>query len=82
MQRGAEVKFMMWLPVPANYVKGHRSFPIRCLHICPLPLGCCLLYNLAPINIWGFPTIKTSLHDGGVLGWGVGSRVVVEAGAS
>jgi hypothetical protein len=35
MQSDAEIKFMIWLPAPANYVKGHSVFVIRFLNMYP-----------------------------------------------
>jgi len=38
MQKETKIKFMIWLPAPTNYGKGHNSFPRRCLHTnWPLP---------------------------------------------
>jgi hypothetical protein len=42
IQRGTEVKFMIWLPAPANYVKDHGSFPVRCTP--------CLLLTIKPCH--------------------------------
>jgi hypothetical protein len=33
MQRGAEIKFVIWLLAPANYITGHSCVPIRCFHV-------------------------------------------------
>ena len=69
MQRGAEVKFMIWLPAPANYVKGHSSFPIRCLHTHSLLAA---YYKALPYSHLGSPPPpKPSFVT--VVCWGRGS---------
>jgi hypothetical protein len=34
MRRKTEVKFMVWFPEPANYVKGHSAQPQPQAHVC------------------------------------------------
>jgi hypothetical protein len=67
---------MTWLPAPANCVKGHSSFPVRCLHTHPPPPYNNLLLIIKSCPLGALPKKqnktkqnKTALCDSDGLGW-------------
>lgn len=68
MQRGAEIKFMMWLPTPANYIKGHSSFSIKRSHTYPwllLTIKPCRDRHLGLLHHQNHPVCLCEVGGGG-----------------